>query len=353
MQNMEKKIDISVYYFPNYHSDTRNDKWHGKGWTEWELVKNAKPRFDGHEQPKIPLWGYEDESDPEVMEKKIRAAHESGIDNFIFDWYWYDDGPFLEKALNEGFLKAKNCADIKFSVMWANHDWTDIHPALRSVWSYGSQTLKHGAVDEKTFIKATDFMIDNYFCRENYYRIDGGCYVSIYMLLDLIAGLGGVEQTAKVLKDFRERAAKKGHKLHLNAIIWNKQILPGEGRPCTIQEINALISQLGFDSIASYVWVHHCEPYNFPATDYDEYRRECENQYRQMDREYEKDYFPNITMGWDPSPRTIQSDVYDKMGYPWSAVLVNNTPEKFEISLKNMKEFILNKSGYPMFTINA
>lgn len=52
---------VAVYYFPNYHADRRNEEWHGKGWTEWELVKAAKPRFDGHQQPKVPLWGYEDE----------------------------------------------------------------------------------------------------------------------------------------------------------------------------------------------------------------------------------------------------------------------------------------------------
>ena len=122
------KYDISVYYFPNFHEgDPRNDKWHGKGWTEWEVLKHATPRFDGHYIP-TPLWGYEDEKDPEVMEKKIKYASENGINNFIFDWYYYDDGPFLNRCLEEGFLKAKNTNDIKFSIMWANHDWKHIHP---------------------------------------------------------------------------------------------------------------------------------------------------------------------------------------------------------------------------------
>jgi hypothetical protein len=71
---MNTKYELAVYYFPNYHPDKRNALWHGKGWTEWELVKSAIPRFPGHEQPKIPLWGYEDESIPEAMAKKIAAA---------------------------------------------------------------------------------------------------------------------------------------------------------------------------------------------------------------------------------------------------------------------------------------
>ena len=43
----------------------RNEKNKGKGWSEWELIKAAKPRFPNHDQPKKPLWGYTDESDPE------------------------------------------------------------------------------------------------------------------------------------------------------------------------------------------------------------------------------------------------------------------------------------------------
>jgi hypothetical protein len=49
---MNNKCQVAVYYFPNYHVDTRNEKVHGQGWTEWRLVKNAKPRFPGHDQPK-------------------------------------------------------------------------------------------------------------------------------------------------------------------------------------------------------------------------------------------------------------------------------------------------------------
>jgi len=51
--------DITLYYFPNYHADdTRNELRYGKGWSEWDLVKNAIPLFGGQKQPKIPLWGY-------------------------------------------------------------------------------------------------------------------------------------------------------------------------------------------------------------------------------------------------------------------------------------------------------
>ena len=64
-------MDIAAYYFPNYHADKRNEEYRGPGWTEWELMKCARPRFEGHRQPKVPVWGYEDEADPQVMAKKL------------------------------------------------------------------------------------------------------------------------------------------------------------------------------------------------------------------------------------------------------------------------------------------
>ena len=128
----QKRIDVGCYYFPNYHcNDGRNAQVHGPGWSEWELVKQALPRFEGHHQPLRPLWGYVDESLPEVMERKIAAAADHGIDYFIFDYYYYDDGTFLENCLNQGFLPARNVDRIKFCLMWANHNWMDIHPCSR------------------------------------------------------------------------------------------------------------------------------------------------------------------------------------------------------------------------------
>jgi|SRR5680860_669783 len=67
-QNHSDKITVAAYYFPNYHTgDPRNELNMGTNWSEWELVKAAQPRFPGHQQPKVPLWGFVDEKDPKVM----------------------------------------------------------------------------------------------------------------------------------------------------------------------------------------------------------------------------------------------------------------------------------------------
>ena len=41
----KRDYDVSVFYFPNFHYDKRNEIWHGKGWNEWNLMRAAGPRF--------------------------------------------------------------------------------------------------------------------------------------------------------------------------------------------------------------------------------------------------------------------------------------------------------------------
>ncbi len=108
----------------------------------------------------MPLWGYEDESDPAVMAQKIDAAADHGIDAFLFDWYMYEDGPFLEGCLDKGFLKAPNVGRLKFGLMWANHDWLEIHPYKRGT---PQKKLYSGTVTPAHFEAICDHVIQNYF----------------------------------------------------------------------------------------------------------------------------------------------------------------------------------------------
>ena len=64
---------VAAYYFPSYHPDPAYDRDYGKGFTEWDLIRAARPRFDGHDQPRTPLWGFDDESDPARMTLRIDA----------------------------------------------------------------------------------------------------------------------------------------------------------------------------------------------------------------------------------------------------------------------------------------
>ncbi len=341
--------EVAAYYFPNYHLDPVNEAVHGNGWMEWELVKHATPRFPGHSQPKIPLWGYEDESDPEVMEKKIDVAANFGISAFIFDWYYYKTGPCREKALERGFLEAKNNHRIKFAVMWANHDWIDIHPAPRS---RPYRVLMPGDIDRHAFKEATNRVIDLYFSHPSYWRIDGALYFSIYELMKLIRGLGGLEGAKDAFQDFRERVSSAGlGKVHLNAVVWGLQNLPNE---TTLINPKVVLRELGFDSATSYVWIHHIPLQTFPTTVYREYRLLNLQNLPALSRSLDIPFLPNVTMGWDPSPRTVQTEVYDNIGYPYTPILVDNTPEEFRLALQETKRLMdTNLNLKKIVTINA
>ena len=103
------KLDVAAYIWPAYTGDEgRSLIFWPEGYGEWETVKAAVARFEGHEWPRKPLWGYCNEADPYVMEMQIEAAVDHGVNVFIYDWYWYDNRPYLEQCLNNGFLKAKN-----------------------------------------------------------------------------------------------------------------------------------------------------------------------------------------------------------------------------------------------------
>jgi len=159
MADLNRPIEVSAFYFPNWHADSRTQKHHSHGWTEWELLKHATPRFEGHRQPIIPEWSYFDEADPAWMARQIDLAADHGITSFMFDWYYYNDGDFLERALHEGFLKAPNRNRLKFALMWANHDWTDIQPANHT---NQPRVLLPGNVNAEGFNRLTDAVIDRY-----------------------------------------------------------------------------------------------------------------------------------------------------------------------------------------------
>lgn len=336
------RITVASYYFGNYHpSDPRNEKQKGKGWSEWELVKAAKPRFPGHRQPNVPLWGYADESDPAAMAQKIAAAADHGIDAFIFDWYYYNDGPFLERPIDVGFLRATNNARLKFGFMWANHDWIDLHPYRRGA---ERKVLYPGAVTPAGFERISDHVIRSYFGHPSYWRVDGRPYFSFYDLTRLLESFGSVTATRAALDRFRAKAAAAGLPgLHLNAVVWGRPILPGEEKPA---DASKLVRDLGFDSVTSYVWIHHV-PLPRLQTDYDEVRDAYLLYWNEAVRMFDVPYYPNVTMGWDSSPRAHPDDEFGNFGYPFTHTIGGNTPERFREALEIARRRLLSKPGGP------
>jgi hypothetical protein len=264
----------------------------------------------------------------------------TGIDTFIFDWYWYEDAPYLHGALERGFLKADNADQLRFALMWANHDWMDIFPAGED---RNYKVLTEGTVSEHQFVEATDYMIAHYFHHPSYWRVGGGLYFSIYELMNLVKGLGGnLVEVHRILEDFRCRVRSAGlGELHLNAIVWGIQNLPGEE---AITDVNGFMNKLGFDSITSYVWIHHQEIPHYPYTNYRDYSELNVADYSKFTHEYILPHFPNVSMGWDSSPRTVQQEKHENIGYPYTPMLVENTPLTDANRNVSHHEMIINKS---------
>lgn len=331
----KKDIQVAVYYFPN---------WGPVATSEWKTIQSAKPMFAGHQQPKIPLWGYQNENLPEVMEQKIATAAGNGIDAFIFDWYYFDSeygGKYLYKALEDGFLKASNNDRLKFSLMWCNHD---VGPD------------KKGAIRQETFEKMTDYIVDTYFKYPSYWKINGCPYFSIYLPNKLLETFSGdLKALSNALERFRSKVKKAGFPdLHLNAVLFG---VSGELLDyCKKHKL--------FNSLTFYTWLHHEPLPTSPESDYvswgNKYMKSLSHGggYNGLEKPVDSlplPYYVNVTMGWDSSPRCKNDPEWSKKkGYPYGPVIKNNTPENFEKFLKQAKEYTENNSGSDqIITVNS
>lgn len=342
---------VLAYYFPSWHQDARNADWFGVDWNEWQLLADARPRFEGHRQPRVPAEGALDESDPAVFDRQIDLATCHGVDGFIFDFYWYDDGPYLDRALDQGFLRASRRDDVLFSLMWANHNLTNIFPSVDR--DPEKPILKRGAIDRAAFDRMVDHVIETYFPLPGYLKIDGKPWFSVYEIGSLIEGLGGVAEAKAALESFDARAREAGFPgVHLDAIVWGFQFLPGG---VTVDDPAALVTDLGFASAGSYVWIHHVEPgaLPFPTSAWSAVEEAAFADYERYAESLRLPFSPNVTVGWDSSPRTNQDAEFIEGPYPWIPVY-DPSPEEFERGLRRAVAFLEERPrDNPFVTINA
>lgn len=368
---------VGAIYFGQWHETEINNALHGPGWTEWSLVQHATPRYDKHHQPNVPLQvpGFgpsHPENDPTNFAAKIDAASKNGVDFFMFDWYWYahpmlakGHGPFLEGALEQGFLNAPNSEQMEFALMWANQDWVDLHPAKRS-WN---ECYRSGGPSQNPELQPTrdgrasslmifdgylqgnasiaraglDYVVDTYFSRRNYLRVPTlamhgdratvkqCCYFAFYQLEYLAWGFGE-EASRDLLARFRQRTKEQGAAnpdacqcLHISSM----QDKPGGS------QLSGLV-----DGFSDYGWMKTTEASAWPETPYEEIVEAGVAAWTTRTQEVLPAlYVPPISVAWDSSPRTAATDPFVNGDYPWGPAW-HSTPQQWRLALEQAKAFL-------------
>lgn len=161
---------VIALYLPQFHPIPENDRWYGKGFTEWTNVAMAKPLFSGHKQPRVPAdLGFYDLRLPEVRHAQAEMAKSYGIDAFAFYHYWFGDGKQLLERPFQEILADKNYT-FPFMLHWANGSW------FKKMWNAGGEG--DSLLIEQTYPGRNDAVQHFYallpaFRDERYIRIEG------------------------------------------------------------------------------------------------------------------------------------------------------------------------------------
>ena len=331
--------DVAAYVWPAYHPAGR---WaelgifkDGKG--EWQNVYESTKRYPDDLQDARPLWGYENEADPIVVARKIDAATAAGVNVFIYDWYWYDGRPFLEEALEKGFLKAPNNERMRFYIMWANHDvnnlWNNrIGGAAKRklIWS--------AKVSDEDFRTIVRHWINAYFKRPNYYKIKGCPVLSIYRVASLVEG-GGLEKAREKVAYLRAEVKKAGFPdVHI-------QQVGAKGPPV----------QIGADSMTIYNWNYRTlgrlSSTNEPELTYRQYGELSLAQFEVAKREAAAigaTYYPHLACGWDTNARYPAGEKRN--------IVHGRNPQDFETFARRVRDWAdanLPAEGPRLITVNS
>lgn len=111
-----------AYYLPQFHEIEENNRWWGKGFTEWTQLRVAQPYFANQEirRPHAEVGEY-NLLDSKVITQQWHTAKKYGIDAFLVFDYWFGNGQrLLEKPMQQVL---KDDVQVEYCFCWANHSW--------------------------------------------------------------------------------------------------------------------------------------------------------------------------------------------------------------------------------------
>lgn len=161
------QIKVGAYYFDGWAGHHRASNNPAETWAK-NAPSNSSKRLAEEFGEREPVWGWRDDAQ-EIMERQIDLAADNGIEFFLFCWYWRDNGGPINPSAIESlslhtsmnlYLKAKNKNRIKFGLLVANHQGSEI----KGTENWG---------------KATEFWM-KYFNDPQYVKVDGKPLVVIF-----------------------------------------------------------------------------------------------------------------------------------------------------------------------------
>ena len=340
-------LEVAAYVFPNYHASALHNKIYAPGWTEYNLIRSARPWFEGHQQPRTPLLGELDESLPSTWEVYNRLCKSSGIDVLLWDWYWYDGKPCLHEALEEGFLEAKNTNDVKFACMWTNHPWYILYPTKQT----NGQNAYPPSFDAPDFsyeeaFRSLSYIVTRYFNQSNYWKIDGKPVICIWdaRRLEQRLGLAGVQRLFTELREFARKQGHAGIHFHITGFS------------------SANMKATGYNTVGSYNpldWIAgRFQPNEIELPDYGVAAADVAYKlWPEHHRDFDIPYVPAIGAGWDSTPRYVKPSVRpskgDRKAWPGCTIFVNESPAAFKAFVQSSFAYLNQHPEVPRFVTIA
>ncbi len=191
----ENAARLIAFYLPQYHPIPENDRWWGKGFTEWTNVAKARPLFAGHYQPHLPAdLGFYDLRLPETRLAQAEMARRYGIEGFCYWHYWFSGKRLLERPFNEVLESGE--PDFPFCLCWANETWSrtwDGQPKSELIKQRYSET------DDRQHMR----WLAQAFRDKRYIRVNGKPLFLVYSATDL-------PDPRRTTSVWREEAMKAG-----------------------------------------------------------------------------------------------------------------------------------------------